>query len=755
MPDDTPASLIGNPVRRIEGRAKVTGAARYPSDEHPPDTAYAALVTSSIARGRILGFGLDAALAVPGAIEILTHESVGGESGPEPPHGDGGVTTTMQDDRIWYAGQIIAVALAESLEAAAEAARLVEVSYDRQEPSATFDSPGVEEHVRGEGMHRDFAVGDAEAAFRSATVTLDERYETPTQHHNPIELFTTTCLWTDGVLTILEPSQFVHGLRGGVARQLRLDPQQVRVVSRLVGGAFGSKGAATSRTSWIAVAARRLGRPVKLVPTRKQGYTITTYRAETRHRVRLGTDRDGRLVSLRHEGWEVTSRPSDYSVSGTETTARLYRCANIRTTVNIVHADRATPGYMRAPPDFPYMFALESAVDELAGKLRMDPIEWRRLNDTATDPATGLPFSSRSLMRCFDAGAERFGWSGRDPAPGSLRDGDWLVGLGCAAAAYPSNIAPAAARVALSPDGRASVHMAAHEIGNGATTAIAITAASLLGLPVERVDVRLGDSELPEAGIAAGSSHTATICNAVAAACETMRLRVALAACQSNHATFAGDSPDTLRFAGGRLVNGVGRSEPLDTALSRVAANVFEVRGEHVPAGMEPGALRKIAAGQMALSRGTSRPDATAFAFGAQFVEMRIHARTREIKVPRALGAFAGGRIINRTAAHSQYMSGMIWGIGGTLLEATDIDRREARYMNDNLSDYLIATSADVGEIDVLMLPEQDDQVNPLGIKGIGEIGIVGMNAAIANAVHHATGRRVRKLPIRIEDLLD
>ena len=353
MPGDLAWTRIGTPTHRLEGHAKVTGRALYASDEAVPNPAYAYLVTSAIARGRIRGLDLALARAVPGVLDILTHENVGAEADPPPPHGAGGETTTMQTDKVWHDGQIIAVIVAETYEAAREAALKVGVDYEAERPAATFGSEGAVEEVRKPGEHRDFKIGDAEAAFAAAEVKVDARYGTPTQHHNPIELFTTTCEWRDGKLTVYEPSQFVYGLRGALAKQLRMKPSDIRVISRFVGGAFGSKGGATARTAWIAVAARRLDRPVKLVATRAQGFTIATYRAETRHHIQLGADRSGKLTALRHEGWEVTSRPSEYNVSGTETTARVYACPNVLTKVNLVHADRNTPGFMRAPPTCP------------------------------------------------------------------------------------------------------------------------------------------------------------------------------------------------------------------------------------------------------------------------------------------------------------------------------------------------------------------------------------------------------------------
>ncbi|MBE7201337.1 MAG: xanthine dehydrogenase family protein molybdopterin-binding subunit, partial [Parafilimonas terrae] len=716
---------IGQPTLRIDGRAKVTGRALYASDEPVAHPAHAFLLTSFIARGRITGFDLDEARAVPGVLDILTHENAGSEAKPPKMASGGATTTTLESDQVWHDGQIIGVVVADTYEAAREAAFRVRVHYQREIPAATFGSLGAEEERRDDGEHQDYDVGDAEAALAAAEVYHDASYGTPTQHHNPIELFTTTCAWENDRLTIFEPSQFVYGLRSNVAGQLGIAPEQVRVVSKYIGGAFGSKGGATARTAWIAVAARRLGRPVKLVATRDQGFTIVTYRAETRHRIRLGAERDGRLTALVHEGFEVTSRPSRYNVSGNETTARLYACPNIRTRVRITHADRNTPGFMRAPPETPYMFALESAMDELAGELGLDPIELRRRNDTATDPISGLPFSSRSLMACFDQGAERFGWGQRDPKPGAARDGDWLIGLGCASAVYESNIAAAAARVSLRPNGHARVAIAGHDIGTGAYTVVAMVAADRLGLDLAYIDVAMGDTLLPAAPLAAGSSHTASLANAVAKACEDLRDRIARAAVTHNAGPLAGRDPGSLSLSNGRLMAPDGANEPLEEAVKRLSPGVVEAFAENIPEGGPSDSMAKLQSGTNPVLRGYKREDVSAYAFGAQFVEVRIHARTREIRVPRMLGAFAAGTIVNPMAAYSQYMGGMIWGLSAALLEQTEIDLNAARYINDNLSEYHIPVCADVRGIEVLMLPEIDDRVNPMGIKGLGEIGIV------------------------------
>ena len=753
MADDA-SGLFGRPTPRVDGVAKVTGAAHYASDEPVANPAFAYLVTSAIARGRVASMNLEHARAVPGVVDILNHENVGSQAVPPPQMDKGPTTTTLESDRIWHDGQIIAVVVADTFEAAREAARKVEVQYGEEAPSATFDSPGVTvEPHKVTPDSPDPKVGDAPGAIARAEVKIDARYSTPTQHHNPIELFTTTCVWDGPHLTIYEPSQSMWGLKGGVAQQLKMDPAMIRTVSRYVGGAFGSKGGPTARTAWIAIAARRLNRPVKLVATRDQGFTIVTYRAETRHRLQLGASRDGKLSALIHEGWEVTSRPSGYNVAGVDATARMYACPNIATAVHVVHADRNTPGFMRAPAETPYMFALESGMDELAYALNMDPIELRRINDTQVDPVTGTPFSSRSLMKCFDAAAARFGWSKRNARPASMADGDWLIGMGCATSTYPCNIGPAAARLSVTPEGKATVQLAGHEIGTGAYTVVTITAARSLGLKVEDVTVVMGDSDLPPVTVAGGSNNTATTTHVTVKACEDVRSRVATAAVADKASAFFGADPAKLKLEDGQLV-GPNGAEPFAKALGRVTNGVLEVHAENLPAGLKPEAMAGLYKGQAMMSRGSGRKDVTAFAFGAHFVEVRIHRLTREVRVPRVVSAFAAGTIVNPLTAYSQFMGGTIWGLSSALHEGTEIDPKSARYVNDNLADYMIPVNADVPDIQIVMVPEHDDKVNPLGVKGIGEIGNVGMNAAVANAVFHATGRRIRDLPIRLEQLL-
>ncbi|MFN8492773.1 MAG: xanthine dehydrogenase family protein molybdopterin-binding subunit [Caldilineaceae bacterium] len=753
-----PKANMGEPAPRIDGRAKVTGAARYPSDYAFPNLAYGYLVTSAIARGSIKQFDLSEALAVPGVLDILTYENTHGiqSSGF---FNEGGSSSTsivpLDSPQIWHDGQIIAFIVAETYEAAREANYKVKVKYQVEKPSATFASPGAETVAVADvsEKHKDPMLGDAKAALAAAAVKIDYEYSTPTQHHNPMELFSTTCVWSGPELTIYEPSQFVYGIKNGVAEQLSIDPQNVRVMSQYVGGGFGSKGSLTPRTAIVAYAARKLNRPVKLVMTRDQGFTVTTYRAETRHHIQLGADRNGKIAAYTHEAWEITSRPDDYYVAGTEaSTAHMYAYSNVATKVNITHADRNTPGFMRSPPETPYVYALEAAMNDLAIALNMDAVELRRINDTMKDPITGKPYSSRSLMECYEQAAAAFGWSKRDPKVGSMRDGDWLIGWGCSTAIYPTNISAATARVRLSNNGRVRVQVAAHDLGTGTYTVVAQTAANHLGVPLDAVQVELGDSALPAAPVSGGSNVTASVCSVVIKACDAIRGQLVNAASKGKGA-LAGQPANQLSLRNGAVVALNGTSELLDAVFQQLGTGVIEEYAEWFPPGQSAKEVSALYNGQLKLVGG-ARAEKLMFAFGAEFVEVRINERTREIRVPRATGAFAAGRIMNTRTARSQLMGGMIWGIGSALHEATEIDERLARYVNDNIAEYLIPVNADVPEINVILVSEEDTFVNPAGVKGLGELGNVGTAAAITSAVYHATGKMVRDLPLRLEKIL-
>jgi xanthine dehydrogenase YagR molybdenum-binding subunit len=735
-----PKANMGAPAPRLDGRVKVTGEARYPSDMPVPNPAFAFLVTSAIAKGSITGMDLSEAKAVPGVLEILTHENIGDLKEIKYTPGGGGASTSVQDlgPKIQHDGQIVAMVVADTFEAAREAAYKVKITYSEETPSATFDSPGVTQAADKKPVPK---AGDAEKDFNDADVKLEVAYETPTQHHNPIELFTTTAAWNNDELTIYEPTQFVYGTKNRTAEKMGIKPEKVHVVSHFVGGGFGAKGQLTPRTGLVALAAKRLNRPVKLVATRDQGFTIATYRAETRHAIKIGARKDGKITSFQHQGWEITSRPDDYSVAGVEDSARMYGFGAVKTGVTLVHADRNTPGFMRSPPVVPYIYALESALDELAIKLNMDPVQLRRVNDAMKD-ATGKQWSSRSLMQCYDQAAEAFGWSKRRVEPGSMRDGDWLVGWGCASAFYPTHVGAATARVQLSSDGRARVQIAAHEIGTGVMTVVGQMAAERLGVPLDQVAVEVGDSRLPPVPVAGGSNQTASCCSVVMKACDALMAKL----------NSASGSKETLGSAPGNS---------LEAKFARLGVSTLEEYAEFVPQAAQPNPvtglftnpIKKLYDGTPTLVGG-SKGEKLMYAMGAEFVEVRIHRLTREIRVPRIVGAFAAGRIMNTRTARSQYMGAMIWGISSALHEATEIDGRNARYVNDNLADYLVPVNADIQQLEVIMVPEKDDEVNPAGVKGIGELGNVGTAAAVANAVYHATGIRVRQLPIRLEKLM-
>ncbi len=731
-----PKENMGQPAPRIDGRLKVTGEAIYGSDFQVPRPAYAYLVTSPISRGTIAGFDDSEARKVPGVLLIMTHENTKAP-GEFKFFANGGEACTahkpLSDNRVYHDGDYVAMIVAETYENAREAAHRFKVFYQAERPTATMDQPGTEirEAEKVSPKHKDPKAGNAEEALAELDVTLDAEYYTPTQHHNPIELFTTTCVWNGAELIVYEPSQFVVGMKHGLANELNIEPLQVRAVSPFIGGAFGSKGSLTPRTVLVAMAASQLNRPVKLVATRDQGFTIATYRAETRHHVKLGARRDGKLMAYWHEAWEMTSRTDDYVVGGVDATTAMYQTPNVWTKVHVVKGDRNTPGFMRSPPEVPYMYALEAAMDEMAVKLNMDPVEFRRVNDTMVNPTTGAPYTSRSLMKCFDQASKAFGWEKRNPQPGSMRDGDWLIGWGCATATYPTQLNPCAARVRFDRQGNIRVQVAAHDVGTGAYTVIGQMASIMLNQPLDKVFVELGYSELPPGPVAGGSITTASACSAVKGACGLIQTKL-------------------FQRTGEDAMKGV-TPEQLAAAFDKFGSNVIEEFHEWVPPDAKSGAGEALYQGKVQISGGPEKTR-TMFAFGAEFVEVRINARTHEIRVPRLVGAFAAGRIMNTRTARSQLMGGMIWGVSAALHEETEIDERNARYVNDNLADYLVPVNADIKELKVILVPEIDEKVNPAGVKGLGELGNVGTNAAVANAVYHATGKRIRALPIRIED---
>lgn len=571
-----PNGLMGTNQPRIDGLAKVTGRAPYGADHSVPGAAHASLATSPIARGRICSIDQNTARAMPGVLDVLTYENVGKAIKPGKTILDGGYMANsvapLASNRIYFAGQITAVVIAETPEAAKAAAEKLVFTFKSRPAAAGLDSPGASESRAKALGETELSAGDPDRGFAEAAAIVDAWYETPAQHQNPMELFQSTCAWEGERLTVWESCQNVRGFQYGLAKQFGMKPEKIRILSPFIGGAFGSRSELGQVTSLVALAAKRLGRPVKLVATRRQGFTLRTFRAETRHHLRLGATREGRLTALAHDSWELTSRTERFAVAGSDSTARLYACPNVRTKVVNVEADRQAPGFMRAPPETPYLFALESAMDELACALEIDPLDLRRHNETAVETVTGKPYTSRSLLGCIDRGAELFGWSERSPLPRSMATEDELIGWGYATAFYPTQVGPADCRLTLTSDLRATVEVGAHEIGTGIRTVIAQTAGDLLGLDLDCIEVRVGDSALPAAPMSAGSNSTASVCTVVAKACEAMRHRIARRANMSKGSPLAGVDVATVRFAGGEILAGdpASRSPQPSTARGAV-----------------------------------------------------------------------------------------------------------------------------------------------------------------------------------------
>ncbi|MET8141106.1 xanthine dehydrogenase family protein molybdopterin-binding subunit [Sphaerisporangium sp. NPDC005288] len=694
-PPVTGARHVGEALDRVDGLAKVTGSAMYAYDHGPADLLHAVPVEAAIARGEVVQVDVDSMLKRPGVVAAIWHGNA-----PRLATSDEDLAV-LQSRRVSYRGQYIAVVVAETLEDAREAARTLHVQYAPEEHDVGLraDHPKMyRPDAVNAGHPTDTEQGDPDAALASAPVVVDEVYSTPAEHNNPMEPHATVAEWHGDGLTVHEPSQNVTGLRATLASLFGMPPAHVHVVSPYVGGGFGSKAKVHPHVILAALTAKQVGRPVKMALTRRQMFAATAYRTPTIQRMRLGAEPDGRLVALTHDVFEQSSALAEFAEQAAVPSRTMYAAPHRRTTHRLVRLDVPTPSWMRAPGECPGMFALESAMDELAIACGVDPIDLRVRNEPAADPHSGLPFSSRNLVGCLREGARRFGWAGRDPRPGMRRRGRLLVGTGVAAATFPALRAPSSASARAEPDGRYTVRIAAADIGTGARTVLTQIAADALGSTPGLVTVELGDSALPRAAVAGGSMGTASWGTAVVRACEALRER--------------------LSAVGGAVPAG---------GLEATADTTQEVRG---------------------------RQRYARHAFGAQFAEVTVDADTGETRVPRLLGVFAVGRILNPKTARSQLIGGMTMGLSMALLEESIMDREFGDYLNRDLAQYHIAANADVRDVQAFWLEEDDPHLNPMGSKGIGEIGIVGTAAAIANAVHHATGVRIRDLPIRLDKLV-
>jgi xanthine dehydrogenase YagR molybdenum-binding subunit len=739
---------IGDPLTRVDGRLKVTGAAAYSAEVEVARVAHAVLILSTVGRGRITHIDTAAARKVPGVLAVITHENVG----RLPPQPDltsktsptDRVLQLFQDDVVHYSNQPIGVAVADTLERARYAAGLVSVRYATEPVEvALVQTPESDKPAPAHGAEPsqqqppDNTRGDPVAGLAAAAVRVDQVYTTPYETHNPMEMHASIAVWHGPQhLTVYDSTQGIFEARRKLAASLGLPKENVRVISKFVGGGFGSKGSVWSHVVIAAIAARHVKRPVKLMVMRPQMFGPVGFRPATRQHVVLGARKDGTLTVVRHESRSTTSRFDEFVEHVTAPTRALYRCSNVFTSERIVPLDTGTPQFMRAPGESTGSFAMESAMDELAYALGIDPLELRLRNYAETDPETGKPWSSKSLKACYQQAADKFGWKRRSPKPGSMRDGKMLVGWGMATATYPAHQRGASAEASLRPDGTVLVRAGSQDIGTGTYTVMTQIAADILGIPVGRVQFDLGDTDMPETPGSGGSTTAASVGPAVRMACEALRTRLS-----------------ELTVADGRSALHGGTASDLTLDGPRIGLRGDSTRGETIAAVLARHKLQSVDARATA-KESEDRKGYGTRSFGAQFVEVCVDPDLRQVRVARVVSAFAAGRILNAKTARSQFLGGIVWGIGMGLTEQTVYDERTARIMNADLAEYHVPVNLDVPEIDVIFVDEVDPHVNQVGVKGIGEIGITGMAAAIANAVYHATGKRVRDLPITLDALL-
>jgi xanthine dehydrogenase YagR molybdenum-binding subunit len=734
-------SNIGQPLTRRDGVLKVKGEARYAADNHPPGMLHAVMAVSSIARGRVTFLDVQAAKRHPGVVDVMTPTH-------KPPLAEDPDAKTnpfmfrldlLQNDGVRYANQPIAVVIAETLEAATEGAALLSPRYEAQparvglDAGESFAPPAV-----GVGNPSEMRRGDVEAGLAAASTRIDATYETSTQYHNAMEPHAIVAAWDGDTLSVDTPSQGLVMAQGRIAGLFGISPDKIHIRSPFLGGGFGSKGLISGPQVLGIMAARLVGRPVKLVLRREHMYGPVGHRSPSRQRLRIGMDSGGLLTAIDHHARIASSTFDDFFEPAADASHTLYASPAIATSHEAVRIDTGTPLFMRAPGEATGSIALESAIDEAASACGMDPLAFRIKNYAEVEPISGKPFSSKALRECYAQGAERFGWSKRPLAPRQLRDeAALLVGWGIGTATFPALMFQAEARAVIRGDGSGLMETGAHDMGQGAWTALAQIAADGLGLDIEQVEFRSGTSDLPDAGIAGGSAHTATAGMALHDAGAAVIAKLANLATGDERSPLFGAGNAGVVARGGRLFrrdDGT-RSESYAEILGRAGLSEIEARGK--------GAADPAAQSIYAMH-----------AHGAVFAEVKVDPDLGQVRVTRLVGAFAAGRVINPRMVLSQLYGGMIWGVSFALHEHAVTDRRSGRTLNANLADYHVPVNADVPSLEALMIEEHDPYVNALGIKGVGEIGVTGSAGAIANAIWHATGIRVRRFPVRIDDLV-
>ena len=730
------AASIGTSTSRVDGRAKVTGAARYAGEFNVPNLAYAAVVTSTISKGRIARIDTSRARAVEGVLDVLTHDVRPKMASSDKNYHDdvapegGSPFRPLYDNEVKFNGQPIALVLAEDWETAVFATTLVDIEYEKQ-PFAT------DLHARIEAAHAvekpEKPRGDAAKALSGASVRHEAEYFIPAEYHNPMELFAATVVWDGGKLTIYDKTQGVQNVQRYVCGVFSLQPDEVRIMSPFVGGAFGSGLRPQYEVVLAVLGALRLERPVRLVLSRAQMYGLG-YRPATIERIALGTSNGGALDAVSYDAIAMTSQYEDFSRNDAGWAEQLYSSANARYTHRLASLDVATPCDMRAPGAASGVYALECAMDELAVALQLDPMELRLRCYSDQDQSSGLPYSSKQLRQCYRQGADAFGWDRRNSAPRATRDGSELVGMGMASGVWEALQMPFAGRIVLTANGHAEVSSAASDIGTGTYTIVAQVAAEMLGVPIDNVTVKLGDSSLPMAQVEGGSWTAASIAHAIVNATDDIR---------KDLLGLAQAMPDTplrgFKLDDVALVDGM------------IAARNDSGRAVAVADVMRHGKIDRI---EKERASDFKEDDKHAHnTHSAVFAEVKVDEELGVIRVTRVVNAVAAGRIINTKTSASQIIGGVVWGIGMALQEEALTDHGFGRIMNANIAEYHVPVNADVHDIKVIFVDEPDSMINPLGIKGVGEIGIVGVAAAIANAVYHATGKRVRDLPITLDKL--
>ena len=737
------AKYIGKEMSRVDGVAKVTGAAKYAVEFAAKNAAYGYIVQSEIAKGTITAIDTREAEKQAGVIKIFTHLNAPKLAFTDKKDKDEFALSetpfrALYTDKIMFSGQPVALVVAETFEQARFAANLVKATYKEEKSATRVEDLLAKAYVAPAqpGQPAPKPRGDAANALKNAAVKVEAEYTIPIEHHNPMETHGAIAAWEGDKLTIFDKSQYVYNVRNHLASIFGIAAENVQVISPFVGGAFGASLRPNYYPLLAAMAAREVKRPVKVSFTRRQMFTGHGYRPYTLQKISLGADEKGKLTAIIHEAVNNTSTFEDYADGATNFTKTIYACPNLKTTEKLVKTDLPTPFAMRAPGAVSGMFALESALDELAYKLKIDPMELRLINYAETDPESGKPWSSKALRECYKNASERFGWSKRNPEPRSQRDGRWLVGWGMATGTWGAFQNAATVRIALKADGTAHVSSATSDIGPGTYTVITMIAAEFLGLPPEKVKFELGDTKFPKSPAQGGSWTTASVGSAVQMAARNIGAKLIELANKDANSLFKTAKPIDVEMTDGKLQIKGDASKSIsigDLMKKNNQAEIVEVYEA------KPSPERNKYAMQ---------------AHGAQFVEVKVDEDLGVIKVTRIIEATACGKIMNPKAAHSQEMGGVVWGIGMALHEATEIDHRYGRMTNHSLADYHVPANADVHLIETTFVEEDDKIVNELGVKGMGELGMVGIPAAIANAVFHATGKRIRNLPITPDKLI-